>query len=126
MVKSQLLTNVRSINVRNKGEPIYQDASWKKGYVQERQGDASWQSNRLKRLETAQGYANVNISMPYIPPNKSVLNLRLVHQNNVWDYVTKMNEATLEAKRFNYYDPVNQAPPQRGILYRSNDYGITY
>tara|TARA_R110000868_G_scaffold289623_5_gene549889 strand:+ start:1110 stop:1493 length:384 start_codon:yes stop_codon:yes gene_type:complete len=123
MVLSNILTNVRTIPQKRK-EDIYENATWKKGYMAEKISNRNFQDNRVKRLTTAQGYSEVNISMPYIPPNKAVLNLRLVKENNVYDYVTKMNEIEREAKRFNYYDPVNQAPQPRGILYDTKSYGI--
>ena len=124
MVLSNILTNVKIIPQKKK-EDIYENATWKKGYMEQQISNTNWQHNRVKRLTTAQGYADVNISMPYIPPNKAVLNLRLVKENNVYDYVSKMNDMEREAKRFNYYDPINQAPQPRGILYATKNYGIS-
>lgn len=123
MVLSNILTNVRTIP-QKKNEDMYENATWKQGYMAEKIADRKFQNTRIKRLTTAQGYADVNISMPYIPPNKAVLNMRLVKENNVYDYITKMNDIEREAKRFNYYDPVNQAPQPRGILYQTKNYGI--
>ena len=124
MVLSNILTNVRTIPQKKK-EDMYENATWKKGYMAEKIANRNFQDNRGKRLQTAQGYSESNISMPYIPPNKYVLNMRLVKDNNVYDYVTNMHEMEYQARRFNYYDPVNQAPPPRGILYDTKNYGIT-
>ena len=123
MVLSNILTNVRSIP-QKKREDVYEDATWKKGYMQIQQDKREFSAGRIKRLTTAQGYEEVNISNPYIPPNRYVLNMRLVKENNVYDYVTKMNEMEYQAKRFNYYDPVNQAPQPRGILYQTRNFAI--
>ncbi len=123
MVLSNILTNVRSIP-QKKREDVYEDATWKKGYMQIQQDKREFSAGRIKRLTTAQGYEEHNISNPYIPPNRYVLNMRLVKENNVYDYVTKMNEMEYQAKRFNYYDPVNQAPQPRGILYQTRNFAI--
>lgn len=117
MVLSNILTNIRTIPVKRKEGSIWANATWKKNTIMEVQSDQNFQAKRLVRLEHAPGYANTNISNPYITPNPNALDLKLVWENNVYDYVMDFRAKEYQAKRFNYYDPVAQGPKPRGTPY---------
>lgn len=117
-VENADITNVRVIQ-NAKVSNIYANAKWKKNRLVEERYNKRWNADRLKRMTNNLNYTNQNIANPYIDPNTNVIDLRLIHENNVYDY----NKAfTLQAKvdkRFNYYSPVDNAPPRRLPLYGS-------
>lgn len=120
---SKELTNVKAVPAR-KVENKWANATWKKGYIMELEGELSWDRNRQKRANTALSYVNTNISMPYTQPNPNVLKLRLVHENPVWDMITKQDRKTDYVRRFSYYDPVLEGPPKRRVPYSSGVYSL--
>ena len=117
MVLSNILTNIRTIPTRKREGSLWNNATWKKNTIMVNQSTANFHAKRFVRMENAPGYANTNISNPYIPPNPNALDLKLTRENNVWDYVQDFRAKELEARRFNYYDPVAQGPKPRGIPY---------
>ena len=120
---SQELTNVRNVPTKKK-ENKFGNATWKKGYIMEIQGELSWDQNRQKRAKTALTYVNTNVSMPYVQPNPNVLKMRLVHENPVWAMITKQDNKNDYIRRFSYYDPVLEAPPKRRVPYSSGVYRL--
>lgn len=115
---SESLTNERFIT-NKRTTNLYANAKWKKNRILEEQYDKKWNANRLKRMTHAEGYQNTNISSPYADPNSNVLDFRLIHENNVYDYWKTMTTDQRVDRLFNYYSPANQAPPKRLPLYGS-------
>jgi hypothetical protein len=120
---SQELTNVRNVPTKKK-ENKWANATWKKGYIMEIEGELSWDQNRQKRAKTALTYVNTNVSMPYTQPNPNVLKMRLVHENPVWAMITKQDNKNDYVRRFSYYDPVLEGPPKRRVPYSSGVYRL--
>jgi hypothetical protein len=117
MVLSNILTNIRTIPTKKREGSLWANATWKKNTIMINQSTNNFHAKRLVRMENAPGYANTNISNPYIRPNPNALDLKLVKENNVYDYVMDFRAKELEARRFNYYDPVAQGPKPRGTPY---------
>jgi len=120
---SKELTNVKSIPTR-RVENKWANATWKKGYIMDLEGRLSWEANRAKRAATALTYVNSNVSMPYTQPNPNVLNLRLVHENSVYDILRRQERKDNYVRRFSYYDPVLEGPPKRSVPYSLGVYSL--
>jgi hypothetical protein len=115
---SQELTNIKSVPRRNV-KNVYGNATWRKGNILEMEARDTWENNREKRLYGATSYTNVNLSMPYVEPNPYVLKQRLVHENNVYDIITKQLAKVNYIHRYSYFDPVLQGPAPRKVPYSS-------
>ena len=120
---SKELTNVKSVPPR-KVVNKWANATWKKGYIMEMEAANSWEAERNLRAKTAQSYVNTNISMPYTQPNPNVLKMRLVHENPVYDIITKRQKKDNYIQRFSYYDPVLEGPPKRKVPYSTGVYSL--
>lgn len=123
MVLSVELTNQRSIPPR-KVQNKWANATWKKGYIMNVEGEMAWEKDRQLRAKTALSYVNTNISMPYTQPNPNVLKMRLVHENPVYNIITKQQKKDNYIHRFSYYDPVLEGPPKRKVPYSTGVYSL--
>ena len=126
IMKSQILTNVRNIPTKQKANR-YANATWLKGYL-------TIQADNVEAKSIAQRYATAanasttiitNVSHQYVPPNPYVLRQRLVSENSVYNILSRQNERTALARKFNYYDPVAMAPARRTTPYGGTDFAIT-
>lgn len=118
---SKELTNVRVAPGPGKKNP-WGNATWKKGYIMEKEAAKEWADERMLRLQTAQSYIASNISHPYTAPNPYVLNMRLVHENPVYNAINKYNKKVNYIHRFTYYDPVAEGPAPKKPLYSGNNF----
>lgn len=98
-------------------ENIYANATWRKNLKTQEQWEKNWQKNRLSRLTAT--FTNTNISMPYVNPNDKVLNMRLVRENNVYQYAQNMAIQEEQSQLFNYFNLANQQPPYKLQPYAS-------
>jgi hypothetical protein len=125
MTLSQILTGIRNVPVK-RVENKWANATWRKGYASQQMAQKEHTlAERYEVMENSQAYNLSNISNPYRPINQNVLKMRLVHENSTYAILSKQKANDKQARRFNYYDPINEAPAPRKTPYSGTDFYLT-
>lgn len=117
--RSNELTNIRSIPMPKPATPTYTS-----GYILEQEYNKQWNAERLDRFKSATNYFQSPLNPVYIPPNKNVLDLRMISNNNLQQTIMNSQDLTRQVNRTTYYDPVLQGPPMKRSLYSGNNFYV--